>query len=93
MRKLFDPVTGIGLSFIRNPMGASDLPRFSYSYNDLPAGQTDPGLARFSIAHDLADVLPLTKPDQVRPPRRHPDHPARENVGHLSPSPAHQHRK
>ncbi|GAA0643929.1 ricin-type beta-trefoil lectin domain protein [Kutzneria viridogrisea] len=61
MRKLFDPVDGIGLGFVRNPMGASDLARYSYSYDDVPAGQTDPGLARFSIAHDLADVVPLTK--------------------------------
>jgi glucosylceramidase len=61
MRKLFDPNTGIGLSFIRNPMGASDLARFSYTYDDMPAGQTDPGLSRFSIAHDLTDVVPLTR--------------------------------
>ncbi|MCW2503778.1 MAG: secreted hydrolase [Actinomycetia bacterium] len=27
MRKLFDPKTGIGLSFLRNPIGASDLSR------------------------------------------------------------------
>jgi len=61
MRKLFDPNAGIGVSFIRNPMGGSDLARSSYTYDDLPAGQTDPSLARFSIAHDLADVVPLTK--------------------------------
>lgn len=61
MRKLFSPADGIGLSFLRNPMGASDLARNSYSYDDLPAGQTDPALAKFSIAHDQADVLPLTK--------------------------------
>ena len=61
MRRLFDPNTGIGLSFIRNPMGGSDLARFSYTYNDLPAGQTDPNLTRFSVAHDLADVIPLTR--------------------------------
>ncbi|MFE2033468.1 ricin-type beta-trefoil lectin domain protein [Streptomyces scopuliridis] len=61
MRKLFSPTEGIGLSFIRNPMGGSDLARFGYTYDDIPAGQTDPDLARFSIAHDLADVLPLTK--------------------------------
>jgi len=61
MQKLFDPNAGIGLSFLRNPMGASDLARFSYSYDDLPAGQTDPNLTSFSIAHDLADVLPLTR--------------------------------
>jgi glucosylceramidase len=61
MQKLFDPVNGIGLGFLRNPMGASDLARNSYTYDDVPAGQTDPGLAQFSIAHDLADVVPLTK--------------------------------
>jgi glucosylceramidase len=61
MRKLFDPVNGIGLSFLRNPMAASDLARYSYSYDDLPAGQTDPNLNNFSIAHDLADVVPLTR--------------------------------
>ena len=61
MRKLFDPNTGIGLSFIRNPLGASDLARYSYTFDDMPAGQTDPNLTHFSIAHDQADVLPLTK--------------------------------
>ncbi|MFF5187147.1 ricin-type beta-trefoil lectin domain protein [Streptomyces sp. NPDC000345] len=61
MRKLFSPAEGIGLSFLRNPMGASDLARFGYTYDDVPAGGTDPSLARFSLAHDLADVLPLTR--------------------------------
>ncbi|WP_426511973.1 ricin-type beta-trefoil lectin domain protein [Dactylosporangium sp. McL0621] len=69
MQKLFDPVNGIGLSFLRNPMGASDLARSGYSYDDRPAGQTDPGLANFSIAHDLADVLPLTKQAQQLNPQ------------------------
>jgi glucosylceramidase len=61
MTKLFSPTAGIGLDWLRNPMGSSDLARFNYSYDDVPAGQTDPSLSRFSIAHDLADVLPLTK--------------------------------
>ncbi|HEX3590491.1 MAG TPA: ricin-type beta-trefoil lectin domain protein, partial [Pseudonocardiaceae bacterium] len=61
MTKLFDPANGIGLDFLRNPMGASDLARGNYSYDDVPAGQTDPALAHFSISHDLADILPLTK--------------------------------
>jgi glucosylceramidase len=64
MNNLFNPTTGIGLDFLRNPMGASDLARYSYTYDDMPSGQTDPGLANFSIAHDLADVLPLTKQAQ-----------------------------
>ncbi|WP_329416486.1 ricin-type beta-trefoil lectin domain protein [Streptomyces sp. NBC_00704] len=61
MRKLFSPTDGIGLSFLRNPMGATDLARYGYTYDDVPAGQSDPNLDRFSIAHDLADVVPLTK--------------------------------
>ncbi|MFD0572710.1 ricin-type beta-trefoil lectin domain protein [Kitasatospora gansuensis] len=61
MRKLFSPTEGIGLSLTRNPMGSSDLARFGYTYDDRPAGQTDPTLANFSVAHDLADVLPLTR--------------------------------
>ncbi|MFD7324727.1 ricin-type beta-trefoil lectin domain protein [Streptomyces sp. NPDC059875] len=61
MRKLFSPTEGIGLSFVRNPMGGSDLARFGYTYDDLPAGQTDPTLAKFSLTHDLQDVLPLTR--------------------------------
>ncbi|WP_406092198.1 lectin [Streptomyces sp. NBC_01013] len=61
MKKLFSPTEGIGLSFVRNPMGGSDLARYGYTYDDLPAGQTDPSLSHFSIAHDLEDVLPLTK--------------------------------
>ncbi|HKG13078.1 MAG TPA: carbohydrate-binding protein [Pyrinomonadaceae bacterium] len=51
--------TGIGVSFVRNPMGASDLARSHYSYDDLPAGQTDTGLLNFSIAHDQQDIIPL----------------------------------
>ncbi|MFE2427442.1 ricin-type beta-trefoil lectin domain protein [Streptomyces sp. NPDC059373] len=61
MQKLFDPSSGIGLSFLRNPMGASDLARYSYTYDDVAAGATDPNLNSFSISHDLVDVLPLTK--------------------------------
>ncbi|MEK5031104.1 glycoside hydrolase family 30 beta sandwich domain-containing protein [Paenibacillus sp. FSL R7-0302] len=61
MRKLFDPQAGIGLSFLRNPMGASDYARTVYSYNDLPEGGSDPELAGFSIAHDEADIIPLVQ--------------------------------
>jgi glucosylceramidase len=50
---------GIGISFIRNPMGASDIARSVYSFDDLANGQTDPTLAKFSIAHDQNDVVPL----------------------------------
>jgi len=50
---------GIGLSFMRIPMGASDIALSVYSFDDMPVGQTDPTLANFSIAHDQAYILPL----------------------------------
>jgi glucosylceramidase len=62
MTNLFTRIGGgIGLGFVRNPMGASDLSRSMYSYDDLPVGQTDPNLTQFSIAHDQADIIPLIK--------------------------------
>ncbi len=61
MNNLFSRTSGIGLSFVRNPMGASDITRSVYSYDDLPAGSTDASLAKFSIAHDMTDIVPLLK--------------------------------
>ncbi|HEV2373218.1 MAG TPA: glycoside hydrolase family 30 beta sandwich domain-containing protein [Streptosporangiaceae bacterium] len=61
MTKLFSPASGIGLSFLRQPIGATDFSRSLFSYDDMPAGQTDPGLAHFSIAHDDAYVLPVLR--------------------------------
>lgn len=59
MSRLFDPNQGIGLSVLRNPMGASDYAREIYSYNDLPENETDLELERFSISHDEEDIIPL----------------------------------
>jgi len=63
MRRLFDPVTGIGVSFLRQPVGSSDFTAASahYTYDDVPPGETDFGLRRFSIAHDEAQILPLLR--------------------------------
>jgi glucosylceramidase len=52
---------GIGLSFMRIPMGASDIALSVYSYDDEPVGTTDLTLANFSIAHDQAYIVPLIK--------------------------------
>src|ERR1035438_9844160 len=38
MRSLFDRTNGIGVGFLRNPMGASDLARSHYSYDDVASG-------------------------------------------------------
>lgn len=60
MQQLFSPTAGIGLSFLRQPMGASDFAvNGNYSYDDVPAGQIDPQLLNFSIAHDTAYIIPL----------------------------------
>ncbi len=59
MTKLFDPSQGIGLDFLRQPIGASDFSLSTYSYDDMPSGQTDPTLANFSIAHDQAYIIPV----------------------------------
>lgn len=47
---------GIGLSFMRIPMGASDIARSVYSFDD---GTSDLNLTNFSIAHDQTYILPI----------------------------------
>ena len=52
LQMLFDHKKGIGLSMLRQPMGASDFALKGYTYNDMPQGQTDPDMKHFSIDHD-----------------------------------------
>ncbi|MDQ0113794.1 discoidin domain-containing protein [Paenibacillus harenae] len=62
MNGLFDSASGIGLSLLRTPMGATDFNASgNYSYNDMPAGETDPTLAGFSIEHDEDYIIPALK--------------------------------
>ena len=60
MQDLFSP-QGIHLSFLRQPMGATDLALSNYTYDDLPPGDTDPDMTQFSIAHDQAYIIPTIK--------------------------------
>lgn len=70
MRELFSPRDGIGLSFVRQPMGASDFAvNGNYSYDDMPAGQTDPTLANFSIDYDKPYIIPILKQAQKLNPK------------------------
>lgn len=70
MRSLFDPESGNGLSYLRQPIGGSDFVATAhYTYNDLPAGQTDFEQRRFSIAHDKAQILPLLRRAKAINPR------------------------
>lgn len=61
LQELFGPPPGIGLSFVRITMGASDFSRTHYSYDDMPSGQTDPTLQNFSIDVDRAEKIPALK--------------------------------
>src|SRR5262249_7524376 len=53
--------TSLGVSYLRVSIGASDLNRRDFSYDDLPPVRDDPELARFSLAPDLEDVIPVLK--------------------------------
>ena len=51
----------IGGSYLRVSIGASDLNDHVFSYDDLPAGQTDPQLEHFDLGPDKKDVIPVLK--------------------------------
>jgi glucosylceramidase len=61
LETLFDAKKGIGLSVLRQPMGASDFALTDYSYDDAAVGEKDAKLAKFSIEHDRAYIIPLLK--------------------------------
>ncbi|MGJ7029610.1 glycoside hydrolase family 30 protein [Niabella hirudinis] len=62
LKELFGSNAGsIGISYLRVSLGASDLDPEVFSYNDLPAGQTDPQQEKFSIAHDRGNLIPVLK--------------------------------
>ncbi|HEX3777032.1 MAG TPA: glycoside hydrolase family 30 beta sandwich domain-containing protein [Polyangiaceae bacterium] len=57
--KLFDPVNGVGLNFLRQPMGASDFSSVgNFSYDD---GDADPMLSNFNLTQDLKATIPVLK--------------------------------
>ena len=51
----------IGISYLRISIGASDLDGNVFSYDDLPVGETDPKLAKFSLAEDQKHLIPVLK--------------------------------
>lgn len=61
LKDLFGRDSGIGMSFTRLTIGASDFSQTHYSFDDMAPGQTDPGLARFSIDPQRGTVLPTVK--------------------------------
>ncbi len=61
LEALFDPNKGIGISYLRLTMGASDFSLSDFTYDDMPAGQTDFSLQQFSLSQDRQDVIPVLK--------------------------------
>jgi glucosylceramidase len=62
LRELFSTGgNGIGISCLRISIGASDLSDRVFSYNDLPEGETDPLMERFSINPEKEDLIPVLK--------------------------------
>lgn len=62
LRELFstnDP--GIGVSYLRISVGASDLDDHVFSYNDLAAGETDVELKNFTMEEDEKYLIPILK--------------------------------
>ena len=51
--------SGIGVSYLRISIGASDLDEKAFSYNDIPGGSKDIQLDKFSIIEDENDLIPI----------------------------------
>jgi glucosylceramidase len=51
----------IGISYLRVSIGSSDLDDRPFSYDDLPAGQTDANMLKFNLAPDHVAVIPVLK--------------------------------
>lgn len=51
----------IGISYLRISLGASDLDAEVFSYNDLPVGETDLKMEKFSLAPDKKFLIPVLK--------------------------------
>jgi len=60
MERVVNPERGIGMNLMRLCIGTPDFTGDPwYSYSDLPPGETDPELKRFSIDRDRAYILPV----------------------------------
>ncbi len=52
---------GIGISYLRVSIGASDLDELVFSYDDLPKGEKDPSLRQFNLSYDTLYLIPVLK--------------------------------
>ena len=60
LRELFGrDDASLGVSYLRLSIGASDLSPASFTYDEVPTGQTDSALASFTIDAEKAHLIPL----------------------------------
>lgn len=52
---------GIGISYLRVSIGSSDMNDHAFSYDDMPAGETDVDLKHFNLGPDRTTVVPVLK--------------------------------
>lgn len=70
LTQLFDPQQGIGMNLMRLCIGTPDFTGEPwYTYNDLPAGETDPEMRKFSIEKDQRYILPILQKVHARFPQ------------------------
>jgi glucosylceramidase len=65
-KKLLQEIFGkgssdISVSYLRISIGASDLNERVFTYDDMPEGESDPGLKHFDLQDDKKDVIPVLK--------------------------------
>ncbi|MEH6306920.1 glycoside hydrolase family 30 beta sandwich domain-containing protein [Olivibacter sp. CPCC 100613] len=62
LEELFaDKEQSIRLNYLRISIGASDLSAGTFTYDEMPSGQTDPNLEHFSIAQEKKTLIPILK--------------------------------
>jgi glucosylceramidase len=60
LQELFAP-NQLAINYLRVSIGASDLNDTTFTYDDMPNGQTDIHLTHFSLNPDKKEVIPLLK--------------------------------
>lgn len=62
LTELFSPTDGLGLTLLRQPLGGSEFVAGShFTYDDIPTGERDFALDRFTLGRDGTTVLPLVR--------------------------------
>lgn len=51
----------VAISYLRISIGSSDMNDHAFTYDDVPAGQSDPSLAKFDLGPDAVTVVPVLK--------------------------------